>query len=147
LLAQIGEFDRDLVADLIMRRSRDANAARFCVALKPGRDIDPVTENVIALDQDVTEVDPDSVPHTPVLRDALVAFGHCRLHRHRAFHRVDHRRKFEQHAIAGGLDDATAMLCHQGIGDGAVFTENAGRAHLVQSHQSRVTGNVSGHYR
>jgi hypothetical protein len=37
-------------------------------------------------------------------------------------------------------------FCNQRIGDGAVFAENAGGAHLIQAHQSRVTGHVSRHY-
>jgi hypothetical protein len=59
LLAQISELDRDFAANLIVSGGRDANAAWFGNALKPGRNIDAVTENVVALDQDVTEVDPD----------------------------------------------------------------------------------------
>jgi hypothetical protein len=97
-------------------------------------DIDTVTENIIALDQDVTEINSDPVEHAPVFWDALVAFGHYGLYGNRAFDRIDHRRKFEQYAIPRGLDDATVVLCHKRIGDGAVFTESAGGADLVDAH-------------
>jgi hypothetical protein len=57
-----------------------------------------------------------------------------RLHRNSAFDRINYGGKFEQHAVAGGLDDATAMVCHQRVGDGAVFTESAGGSNLVEAH-------------
>src|SRR6516225_9904715 len=45
-------------------------------ALMPCGNVDAVTENVITLDQDVPEVNPDPVQHTPVLWGALLTFGH-----------------------------------------------------------------------
>src|SRR6266850_2601766 len=105
LLAQIGELDLDLASNLIVRRRRDANTSRFSNALKPRGDVDTVTKDVVALDQDVSKVDPDPEQHTPVLRNGVVALGHYRLHSYRAFDRIDHRRKLQQHAVARGLDD------------------------------------------
>ena len=48
LLAQIGKLNREFAADPIVGGRRDADAARFGNALKPGRNIDTVTENVVA---------------------------------------------------------------------------------------------------
>ena len=53
---------------------------RLSNALKPRRDIDAIAKNVIAFDENIAEVDPDPIQHTPVLGGALVAFGHHRLH-------------------------------------------------------------------
>jgi len=111
--------------------------------LKPSRDVDAITENVIALDQDVSEIDPDPKQHTPVLRDALVAFGHHRLHSHCTFDRIDHRGKLKQHAVIRCLHEATAMFCHEGVGNLAVFAEGAGGAYLVEPHEPRVARHVS----
>jgi hypothetical protein len=143
MLAQISELDCDLSAYLIIGRRRDADTTRFGYTLKPCCNIHAVTENVIALDQDVAEVDPDPVQHTPVLWDALVAFGHHRLHRNRALDRIDHRGKLKQHAVSGSLDETPAMLCHRRIGDGAVFAESARCTDLVEAHEPRVTGYIS----
>jgi hypothetical protein len=88
---------------------------------------------------------PDPVEHTPVLRNGVVALGHFRLHSYRAFNRIDHRRKLKQHAVARGLDDPAAMLCHQCVGDSPVFAESAGGADFVEAHEPRKASHVSGY--
>jgi hypothetical protein len=76
----------------------------------------------------------------------LVALAHFRLNRDCAFDRIDHRGKLKQHAVPRGLDDATAVFCHESIGDLAVFAERAGGADLVEAHEPRVARHVSGDY-
>ena len=110
----------------------DADATGLSDAFEPGGDIDTIAEYVIALYQDITKVDSDPVQHTPILWDALVAFGHHRLHGDRAFDRIDDRGKLKQHAISRGLHEAAAVLCHQSVGDLAVFTEGASGTDLIE---------------
>ena len=55
--------------------------------------------------------------------------------------------KLKDHAVPRGLQEATAVFRHEGVGNLAVFAERAGGADLVETHELRVTGNVSGHYR
>jgi len=38
------------------------------------------------------------------------------------------------------------MLCHESIGDLAVFAESAGGADLIEAHEPRVASHVSGDY-
>jgi hypothetical protein len=45
----------------------NADTAGLRDTLKPHSDVDTVPENVIALDQDVSEVNPDPKQHTPIL--------------------------------------------------------------------------------
>jgi hypothetical protein len=87
LLAQIGELDIDFAANLIIGRRRNADATGFGDALQPSCDVDAITENIIPLNEDVAEVDPDPKQHTPVLRDALIALGHHPLETRSASHR------------------------------------------------------------
>src|SRR6516162_3795451 len=115
LLTKIGELDCDLTSNLIVRGRRETDATRLSDALKSCGDVDTVSENVIALDQDVTEVDPDPKQHTPILRDPLVAFSHRRLHSDCAFGRIDHRGKLKQHAVPRGLHEASTVFCHEVI--------------------------------
>ena len=51
LLAQISELDRDLAADLVVSRRRDADTAGLRDAFEPRRDVDAVAENVVAIEQ------------------------------------------------------------------------------------------------
>src|SRR5260370_2215706 len=100
LLTKISELDLDLASNLIVRRRRDADTSRLSNALKPCGDVDTVPEDVVALDQDVSKVDPDPEQHTPVLRDAFISLSHHRLHSDCAFDRIDHRGKLKQPALS-----------------------------------------------
>jgi hypothetical protein len=110
-----------VAAHLIVGRKREADAPRLSDTLKPSRDVDAITENVIAVDQDVPEIDPDPEQHSAVLRGTSVALGHHHLHSHCVFDGIDNRRKLKQHAIARGLDEAAAVFRHEGVGNLAVF--------------------------
>src|SRR5262249_11186344 len=73
---------------------------------------------------DVTKIDPYPKQHTPILRDTLVPLDHHGLHSHRAFDRIDHRRKLKQHTVARCLDDPSPVFCHEGVGNLAVFSRS-----------------------
>src|SRR5258706_15880715 len=146
LLAQIGELDLDLASNLIVRRRRNADTSRLSNALKPRSDVDAVPEDVVALDQNVSKVDPDPEQHTPVLRDAFVPLGHHRLHGHGTLDRIYDRGKLKQHAVPSGLHEATPVLCDESVGDGPVFAERAGGTYLVEAHEARVASHVSRDY-
>ena len=143
---KIGELDRDLASNLIVSGRRDADATRLRDALKPRSDVDTVPEDVVALDQDVPEIDPDPEQHPAISRHPFVPLGHHRLHSHRAFDRIDHRGKLKQHAVPRALHEASPVLRHESIGDLAVFAERAGRADLVEAHEPRVARDVSRDY-
>ena len=70
LLAQIGELNPDLASDLIVSRRRDADAAGFCDALKPRRDVNVVSEDVMRLDNHVADIDAHAESNAPVFRIA-----------------------------------------------------------------------------
>jgi hypothetical protein len=64
------------------------------------------------------------------------------LHSDCTLDRIDHRRKLKQHAVTRRLHEATAVFCHEGVGDLAVFAQRAGGADLVKAHEPRVAGDV-----
>ena len=72
LLAEIGEGQRQLVPDLLVGRARDADAAGLAQRLQPGGDVDAVAENVVAVDDDVADIDADA-------EDDLLVFGNGRV--------------------------------------------------------------------
>src|SRR6266566_6630080 len=59
--------------------------------LKPRGHIDAVSENIVAFDKHIAQVDPDPEQHSPVRRHTVVAFGHHRLNGERAFDRINNR--------------------------------------------------------
>ena len=50
----------EFVANLVAHHLRDADAAGFGQRLKSRGDVDPVTVDVVAIDDHVAEIDPDA---------------------------------------------------------------------------------------
>src|SRR5437016_10819173 len=76
---------------------------------QPRRDVDPVAQQVGAIDHDIAQVNSDPESDEAVGSDLGIALRHTALHGQRAAHGVDDARKLDQDAVAGGLDDAAAM--------------------------------------
>jgi len=60
LLAHIIEGDADFPVNLVAHLARDADAAGFDQRLQPRGDIDAVTEEIVALDDDFAQIDADA---------------------------------------------------------------------------------------
>ena len=72
------------------------------------------------------------------MRSAIAA-----LHLDRAAHRIDDAGELDQQAVAGGLDDAAAMLGDLGIDERlSTGLEPGERAFLVGTHQPAITGDI-----
>jgi hypothetical protein len=74
-----------------------------------------------------------------------VALGYCRLHGHRAFDCRNNRWEFQQHAIAGVLDDPAAVAADNRVDSGEVSAQGLRGPDLVQTHQPTVASHVSSH--
>jgi hypothetical protein len=60
LLAHVLKGVRDPVAEVVTNRARDADAAGRRQALQPRRDIDAVAIYVVAVGDDVAQIDPNA---------------------------------------------------------------------------------------
>jgi hypothetical protein len=89
---------------------RDPDPAWLGERFQARRDIHAVAEDVVAVDDDVTEVDPDPEPDPAVLGHTGLAIDHRPLHLGGTADRVDDAREFHQHPVAGRFDDAAGML-------------------------------------
>src|SRR5262249_40268059 len=110
LLAQIVKAEIDFVAHLVADNPADADPARFRERLQPSRNVHPIAVDIVVLDNDITEVDPDAELDPLLWRDSCIALSHPSLDLHPAAHRIHHAGKFGEHSIAGVLDDATAVF-------------------------------------
>jgi hypothetical protein len=63
---------------------------RLCQRLEARRHIDAVAKNVVAVDDDVTDIDPDTKVDPQIRWYARIAPGHLALHVDRTAHRIDH---------------------------------------------------------
>ena len=144
-LAQVLESEGQLVTDLVAHHSRDADLAGLCQSFQASCDVDAVAKDIVILNDDVAEIDPDPKPDAAVLGCAGFAVDHCPLQFHGTAHRVDDAREFRQHAIAGILDDAAGMLADLWVDElAAMRLEALMGAFLVRAHQPRVARHIEG---
>jgi hypothetical protein len=81
-----------------------------------GRDIDPVAVDIAPVLDNVAEIDPDTELDATIGRYIGVSLRHLTLHFDGTTHRIDDTGELKEQAVAGGLDDATAMFLDFGIG-------------------------------
>src|SRR4029077_4439130 len=115
VLAEIGKPDRQLFADLLAHRVADADLVRRRERFNPSRYVDAVTEHVALVDHDIAEVDADAKPDPLALWQVGVAVLHPPLNHDGTAYGIDDRGELDQHAVAGGLKDASAVLVDQRV--------------------------------
>ena len=126
----------ELVPNLVIDGLRDADGAGLGQRFKPGSDVDPIAENVVAVDDHVAKVDADPQFETTLGRERVVDRTRRLLHRDGAAERVDDAGKIRQQAVSRGADDPPAMRRDQRIDGGAQLAQRPMRAGLVLAHQA-----------
>src|ERR1039458_4033993 len=81
--------------------------------LQPRGDVDAITQQVMAMHHDITEVDPNSESHLTGGRQLIVARSQCGLNVGGAPHRFHRAIEFRQDRIPGRIENASAMHGHQ----------------------------------
>ena len=141
--ANILEAGLDLAADVLVHPRRDANTAGIGQPFQPRRDIDAVAIDVVAVDDDIADIDADAEIDAAAGRNARIPVGHALLPFDRAAHRVDDAGEFDQQTVAGRLDDAAAMLGDLGVAQFAPDCFEPGeRAFLVDAHEPRIARDI-----
>ena len=143
LRAEILEGKAQLVQDLIAHDPADADPARIGQRLQPRGDIDAIAEDVVAVDDDVADIDADAKVESLIGCNACVALRHAALHVDRAAHRIDDAREFHQQAVTGGLDDPAVVFGDLGIDKlPPVGLQRRQGAAVVRAHETRVAGHI-----
>jgi len=73
-----------------------------------------------------------------------IAFRCKLLQRQGAFDGTNDRGKLDQHAIAGCLDDPSAMLGNEWVGGDPTLAQRPRRARLVLTHQAGIPDDIGG---
>ena len=115
LFSQVLKPKAKLVAYLIMHDAGNQDAAGIGKPLQTRRHIDAVPENVVAIENDVADIDADAEFDALFRRDVTIAFMHTSLNVDRAAHGIDHADELHQHSISGGLHDSSAMFGDLGV--------------------------------
>ncbi|KQW50468.1 hypothetical protein ASD02_11160 [Ensifer sp. Root1252] len=87
-----------------------ADSAWFCHSLQTHGDVDTVSEEIVAINQDVTEIDADAKLHLVVLGKIERALSQIVLNIDRSPHCLDRTGEFRQHAVACPCEYPTAMF-------------------------------------
>ena len=145
-LAKVVKAERKFVAHGVAHGAGDANAPWRSHCFQPRRDIHAVAVDVIAVTDDIANIDAYAEFDPPVERHGFVALGHAPLHVHSAPHRVHRTGKFHQQPIARGLDDAPAMADQNGIHHILeVRLQRVEGTFFVRAHQPAVASHVGSH--
>ena len=142
MVAERAVIEIELVPDLVVHGLRDADGAGLGERLEPGGDVDAVAKDVVAVDDDVAEIDADPQLETALGRDRGVDRARGALHLDSATQRVDDARKIRQQAVACRADDPPAMRRDQRVDGAAELAERLMRAGLILAHQSAETDHI-----
>ncbi len=143
LLPHVLEIQLHLAFDMIDDGAGHTDATRLSQPFHASRNVDPVPVDVVALDDDVADVDAHAVDNSLVFWDISVAQGHGSLHIDSEGNGVHDAAKLHQGAIAHEFDHPPVVLSGLGLDQfSANCLERRERPNLVGSHQAAVTDNV-----
>jgi len=99
-----------------------------------------------SFDHHVAQIGADAQQDRPIFGQSSIGLRHRGLKIDRADHCRDDAGEFHEHAIAGDLEDATAIFGQQRPQDATAPLLQCGQGpHLVLLHESAVSDNVGGH--
>ena len=144
LRADVLEAGRQLVLDLIEGAARDADAVGLGQAFQPRGHVDPVAEQLVALNHHVADVDADAQAHPAVLGQLGVADPELFLDRDGAAHRLHRAGELGQHAVAAGAEHPAVMPDDQAVDNFPIGLEGSKRRLFIGRHQPRVALDIGG---
>ena len=143
LYPEVLEREAELVEHLVAYRPADTDLPRQRQRLQARRDIDAIPENVVAVDNDVADVDAEAKFEAVFGGHARIAIDHSPLHVDRAANGIDHTGKLEQQTIAGRLDNPAAKFGDLGVDQVApVRLQRRERAAFVLLHETGIARHI-----
>jgi hypothetical protein len=130
---------------MIADRARCADPAGFGQSLQSGGHVHPVAVDIIALDDDVADIDSDPEYDALFLWYARVPLRHPTLDRDGTRGGLNDARELDQDTVTSRLDDPTFVFGYLRINKFAPMgSEPRKSARLVLAHEAAVTGDISG---
>src|SRR5262249_953631 len=115
LFTEVLKTDLEAAVHLTVDRGGHTDSTDVSELFHSCGNIDPFTKDIAVLKNDVAEVDADAKFHAPVIGHISVAASHPVLNLDRTPDRIGNTLELDQHAVAGGLDDAALVLGDGGI--------------------------------
>src|SRR5262249_3706977 len=114
-LPQIVIGDADLPLGVLLYPAGHAYASRLRQGFQPSRDVDPVTVDVLAVDDHIPDVDPDAPLDAALGSDRTIYLSHCPLPFRGAADCINHTGELHQYPIASGFEDPPAVASDSGV--------------------------------
>ena len=114
---EIVKRNRQLVADLVAHDCRDTDRAGLGEPLQAGGDVDPLAEEVVAVDHNIADMHADAEAHRLVASTAGIFRCDSSLRRDRAREGINGAGEIGDNAIAGGVKNPAAVGCDQPVDD------------------------------
>jgi hypothetical protein len=145
LLPSILEIYIQLIADLVIRGVPNANSTGLRYPLQPSRYIHTIAEQILTLDDDVTEIDACAEVDPLLGREIGIPADHPVLDIKGTPNRVHNGGKLDENAVACGFHDAAAMERNGGTDQFAPkFAQALKRALFVNTDQPGIARNIGG---
>src|SRR5262249_55051747 len=109
LRTEIDELDGQFRSDVVSNSTRAANSTRLGKGLQSGRDIDGIPDKVVALQDDVADVDADAEPHLLIGRSIAIFLGDGVLNLDGTLHRIDGAGEVGNETVTRRAEDPTTM--------------------------------------
>jgi hypothetical protein len=141
--AGIREFHADFPVHLTVHNVRGKDATDRRLALQPGGEIDPISEYVLALDDDLAEIEAD--PQFDPRLGRRIALTHRPLNCKGAFDRINGAAELRQGPVPHHLHDTPTPRSDSRVEDiGPDLPQRRKRCCLIAPHQTTVAGDVRG---
>src|SRR5262245_15285681 len=146
LFALVDELDFEFVADLVTHYRRTGNAAGLRQRFEPGRQVDAIAVEIVAIDDDVADIDADAEFDLAIIRDSRISIMHAGLNLDSTARGVQHAAELDEQAVAHHLEDAAPVFRYGRIEElAAMLPESAERAFLIGLHKSAVAHDIDRH--
>jgi hypothetical protein len=114
-------------------------AAGLGQSLKPRRYIHPIAKDVVAVTDDVTDIDTGPEFDPPIYRYSRISLAHASGDIDGAAHSIGYAHKLHRHSIAGRFDDPTSMFGNFWVDQFfAVRCERMEHTLLIDAHEPDV---------
>ena len=122
-----------------------ANASRLGQPLQARGDVDPVSVDIVSVNNDVAEIYANAKPNSLCFRGALIVASHSPLDRGRTLDGVDDACELNQRAVTHELDDAAMELFYSRINQfPTAGLQPRQRADLILPHEAAVANHIGG---
>jgi hypothetical protein len=143
VFAEVEKIERQAVTDMGMDSFGDAYPARRCQRLETCGDIDAIAHEIVAIDDDVAEIDADAKAHAIGLGQARIVLVDLELNFGGAADRFDGARELGDDAVPRTSEDAPLMLRDQAVEDLAMRLERGQSPFLVPANEPAIADHIS----